>query len=354
MSDMPRNTIVLHAAGGCGISQSETVFGKISELGDGFANIKFNYLDTSMANINKITPRGEFWLVKTKEHSKAAIHGSGAERKFNALDIVANVNEYLDKNKYLKKVPNEFHVVICSASGGTGSVISAVLVQQLLSKNIPVIAVITGDSSNALSAINTLNTLASFTNIARAAHKALSVIYANNHLLVKDNGGMRTAEEAVDKILLNIMTTVSMFLSGQNEALDNQDMVNIIDQSQYKTIQIEPGLYGLTVHSKEIKLPEGSIPTVGRTLTLPGSDFDTNLTLLHHKRGYVDNENVINILKEESFPIHMLAYANFFKLEEENLKKITDDYYHIMNNIKQEHMTGASKSNHDDETGLVF
>ena len=355
-SHSTRNTLVLHACGGCGISLADQVFSKIADLGDGFADIKFTYVDTSMANIDKITPRGEFWIVKTKEHSKAEIRGSGGERKFNALDIQANISEYLDTNKVLKLNTNQFHLVAFSGSGGSGSTAGSLIINSLLSKNIPTIAVVIGDSSNGLNAINTLNTLASLTSIARKQNKALATIYINNHRLVnKEKGiGMKQAEEAANNILLNVMTTCSLFLSGQNEALDNQDMINIIDQSNYKTIQIEAGLYGLTFHSKEIKIPEKSIPTVARTLTLTDKDFDTDLTLLHHKRGWVENENVINVMTAEAFPLHMVVCSNFFKLEENNLKTITDDHYNIMNNIKAEHVGGSSQSSLDEDTGLVF
>ena len=336
----------MHGLGGCGINLLDKVFTHIANLGDGFASIKFSYLDTSRANIDKIQPRGEFGMVKTQEHSRAEIHGSGGDRKTNVSDISANIKQYLDSNKYLKLNPKEFHIAVFSASGGTGAVAGPLLISELLKKGLPVIALVVGDSSNGLNSINTLNTLASLTTVARSNEAALSVVYVNNHLLInrEKGGGMKQAEESADKIILNIMTTCSMFLSGENEAIDNQDMVNIINQANYKTIQIEPGLYGLTFHSKEIKIPEGSIPTVARTITLPGYDFDTELTLLHHKRGWVENPNVINILKEENFPLHMVSLSNFFKMEESSLKSITDNHYNIMDSIKAEHVGGTSKS----------
>ena len=211
-----------------------------------------------------------------------------------------------------------------------------------------------GDSSNGLSTKNTLNTLSSLDGVARGANKPLSVIYVNNHLLVKEDGGMQKAEKEANTVLNNILTTVSLFLSGENEALDNQDMFGIIDQSHYSTIGVEPGIYGLSVHSKQIKLPDGAIPTVGRTLTLEGMSFDTNLTLLHHKRGFVTDPNAITIAKESNFPIHMISCANFLSVEEKTLNKINEDYDNIMANIKANSISGTNKSNVDEATGLVF
>lgn len=349
-----QSVLVVHGLGGCGINMVDSVFSKITDLGDGFARMKFHYCDTSRANIDKITPRGEFWMVKTKSFGKEEINGSGAERATNAADIQANVNEYLDLNKYAKRETNEFHCVVASASGGSGSVISPILVRGLLSRNIPVFAVIVGDSSNALSAKNTKNTLASLNAIAKSLRKPITLVYVNNHTLAGNGIGLKEAEKKADQVVFNIMTSISMFLSGTNEDLDYQDMAGIIDQSHYRTIQIDPGLFGLTVYSKKINIPEGAIPTVGRTVTLPETDFDTTLTLLHHKKGYITSKNAIDIIKPENFPIHMLAYANFFKLEERNLDKIVQDYENIMASIRSEDISGCSTSSMDDETGLIF
>lgn len=347
------NTLIIHSAGGAGITAGDYVTKILRNLGDGFAAIKNHYLDTSRTNIDKIQPDGEFWLIRTKNNSKTEITGSGGERRTHAADIMANVNEYLDTNGYLKRVPDEFHIVIASASGGSGSAVSPMLVRGLISKNIPTIMVLIGDSSNGLNAKNTLKTIAGFDHVARSLNKPLSVIYVNNHTLMKDKG-MKEAEAEANKIIANILTSISLFLSGENEAIDNQDMYGIIDQSHYVSFNIEPGLYGLSVHSKEIKLPEGAIPTVGRTLTLDGLDFDTNLTLIHHKRGYVTNDNAISIAKKENFPIHLISCANYLELEEANLKKIEEEYENIMSNIKSKSLSNNYENNVDKDTGIIF
>lgn len=113
-----QSVLVVHGLGGCGINITDSVFSKIADLGDGFAKLKFHYFDTSRANIDKITPRGEFWMVKTKSFGKGEINGSGAERRTNGKDIMDNAKEYLDTNKYLAKNSREFHCVVSSASGG--------------------------------------------------------------------------------------------------------------------------------------------------------------------------------------------------------------------------------------------
>lgn len=347
------STLIVHACGGAGISISDKVFSRLDELGEGFSKLRYHYIDSSRANIDKIKPKGEFFQIRTKANSIDEISGSGAERKKFAVDIMANVKEYLDANKYLALVRNEFHIVVFSASGGTGNIAGAMIIRDLVMRGIPTIAVVIGDSSNGLNCINTINSLASLNGVAVQTQKALSVIYINNNTLAA-KGNMSKAEDEANNYLANIMVSVSLFLSGENEALDNQDMIGIIDQSNYNTIQVQPGLYGLVFYSKEIKPVEGTIPTVGRSLALLGMDFDTNLTLLHNKRGYVTSENAINIIKEENFPLHMISYANYFEAEEASLKKQADNYQNIMNSIQQKTFTGIQKSEQDDTTGLIF
>lgn len=112
------NTLILHACGGCGINIAADVFTQIAELGEGFAKLKFHYVDTSKANIEKIEPRGEFYQIKTQSNSVYEIQGTGADRRKFIHDIIAGVKDYLDKNKYLSLKRDEFHVVAFSTSGG--------------------------------------------------------------------------------------------------------------------------------------------------------------------------------------------------------------------------------------------
>lgn len=347
----PTNTLILHACGGAGINLSSSVGSIVEKLGDGFCNVEFRYLDTSRANYDKIEAKCDLFQITSKDVTKNDIKGSGGERQTHANDIVDSVKEYLSKNKIKEPKIDEYHVVMFSASGGSGNIIGSVLVQELLKKSIPTVAYVIGDSSNGLCAINTLNVLSTLNNIALKTNKPLVVSYVNNHQLF--NGNMIDAEKAADKMILNSMSTLSLFLSGRHEGLDNQDLINIIDQSNYKTISLPAGLYGLHFYSKAVELPEGASPTVGRTLATSGQDFDTKVNLLHHKKGFIDSENAVKIMGDQ-LPIHMLVYANFFAVEEKILKPITEDYYATMDKVKNQNVSGTSRSSMDDDTGFIF
>lgn len=345
------NTIKVTAAGGAGISLADKVIKNVGILGDGFSNIDIKYIDTSKADISKIEHNPEdFFLVKSSEFSKSEIMGSGAERKTNVGPIVESTKVFLDKNKYLKPDPTEYHLVLFSASGGTGSVLGSILVNSLMERDIPVIALMIGDSSNALSAINTINTIAGLNSMAVKNNKPLSVMYVNNNDFIED--GALSGVMNANKAIFNAVSVLSLFLSGENESIDNQDMINIIDQSKYSTIKVKPGLYGLTTFSKEVMLQQGVIPTVARTLTTKGISPDINVKLLHHKAGIVTSENVIEIFGDQ-YPLHIVSAANQFTIENEKLKSITDEYYNMMDGIVVNDIVGSEKATEDDN-GLIL
>lgn len=348
---MANGKIIVHCCGGAASNIANKVLAPIAELGDGFADLIFNYIDTASDLLTRDVPEGYKWKIETSQHGKAAIDGSGGERRTNAADIMASIGKYLDERKYTKMVPNEFHLVVCSASGGSGNVIGGLMIDRLLESNIPSVLLVVGDSSNGYYATNTLNSLASFNAIATKRNKSLGVIYANNHTV--GNGKLKQGKDDVNALMQSYVTTLAMFLSGSNHDIDSQDMRGIIDQSNYKTIQINPGLYGLQFFTKEVKKIENSIPTVGRTLTLEDIDFDINVKLLHHKAGIVLDEQAKEMY-DGQFPVHMVMFSNFFNIEEENLKRTSDDAYNIAESIKSKTIEGSKKSSVDDDLGIIL
>lgn len=346
-----KSKLIVTACGGAGISIADKVINKLCELGDGFAEVNTMYIDTATNNIEKIEhDRNNFWLVKAKGFNSTNISGSGGERRTNADDIMANVKEYLDHFKLLKKVTNEYHAVIFSASGGSGSVIGPAVIKNFLERNIPVFAVMVGDSSNGLAAINTQNTISTLDSISKLTNKPLMVIYSNNQAFA--DKGLMEAEKKVNRILFNTLSTLSLFLSGVNEALDFKDMEGFIDQSHFRTLNVKPGLYGLSIHSKDVSIPKDSMPIIARTLTLDNLPSDINIETGHHKVGFVTSENAINIYKDQ-FPLHAITLSNYFNSEVTTLKRITDNHYNVMDNIQNSTIISSARSEASDD-GFVF
>jgi len=346
------NTIRLIGVGGAGVTIGNEVGGMLSDLGEGFSNVVRHYVDTSTNNItDDMRDEGLFHLIESKNLTKAKIMGSGSERRTHAGDINESVKDYLDKNKILNNKTDMFNVVVFSGSGGTGSVGGPLIVKNLLEANIPVVVVMVGDSTNGLSGLNTISTIATLHKFTMAHKKALPIMYVNNEAYMSN--GVSNAIADANKSIFNSLSALSLFLSGDNESIDSQDMINIIDQTNYKTINVKPGLYALSTFSKNVVLPEGCIPTVTRTLTTRGVSPDLNIVPAHSKSGTILADNAANIYREHA-PIHMVAYANFFKIEEQRLRAFTDKIQAAMAAIETEDIGSHSQSEVDDDTGLIF
>lgn len=345
--------IIAHFCGGAGINLSQEVVDPISSLGTGFSDIVFNYLDTSRANYDKLkNPKGELFLVQNKNYGEKTMHGAGGERRNKLKEIADNIPDYLNSRKYMKKEPDEYHMVVFSGSGGSGNTISALLCKDLLTRSIPVFCVIVGDSSNVMYAINTLNTLATLNKFALDLNKPLSVIYYNNSNFYTD--GLGAAQKAVNKQMFVTLSAMSLFLSGKNDDLDNQDIINFIDQSNYKTVEVKPGLYGLHVYTKDINLPEGATPTNARILTAPDQDFGLKANIMHFKQGVVSDTSVFESIPVDQFPLYLVTYSNFFSIEEAALRPQTENGYNIVDNVVNNQVSGTSRSNVDEDTGLIL
>lgn len=346
------NKLIVHGVGGCGINVTNDVFNSVSNLGDGFCEVIRHYVDTSTANIGKVK-EGSKWLIKSKDVTKAAIKGSGGERKTHHLDIMSSIKEYVTQGGWTSKKPNEFHFVVFSGSGGTGSVGGVILTQSLLTRDIPTVVFLVGDSTNALNTKNTMDTIASLDKIARASKKPLSVVYYNNHEVANEKG-LSKAEQFVNSSILNMASVLSMFLSGTIDDIDEQDMYGLIDQSHYRKITVEPGLYKLEISLKDLKTLSNATPTVNRTLTVGDIEYDIDTTFLHSKRGYVVVNNAIDRIKQDNFPVHLTSYANYFTTEHERLSSLEKEYNNIMSSIRNNAVGGASDAVEDDDTGLVL
>lgn len=354
--------IIVHAAGGCGISVADKVMTRIAALGDGYAEIVFKYIDTTKNNIDHIEPKGEFWQITQKNADGSAVDGSGGERSAQAGNIDKSIKEYLDHNKIYKQVTGEYHMVISSMSGGSGSVIGATLTRELLKRDIPVLPVLIGDTSNALGAINTVDGFKTLDSISRMLNKPVVTYYVNNHKL----GPSISANRAqANEILFRDLSVVSIFLSGMNDSLDYSDMVSMIYPAYYKKVEVKPGVYGLQVFDKEPPKQQGpdkpeeyTVPLVGRSLTVKGGEINLNFGLNHFKEGIIVSENVLNTYttdKSPYLPLYMFLMLDPYSyIVNEINTKIISRYNEIAKETKTTNICEMTGSVADEETGIVF
>ena len=252
---MKKNTIIIHACGGAGCAIGTKVIDALTEQYSTYSDMpawEIEYIDSTEQNIISVLGRDpstmdNFTKITSNLHSKKDIDGSGGDRGTNYKDIAIAASAYLDDNAWIKNNVNEFHIVISSAGGGTGSVISPLLVNSLLERNITVIPILIGDSSTMNYARNTLNALSTFNNIANKLKKPIALIYGDNDS--SDTVDCTDTVNNVNAVILAQITVLSVFLSGTNTNIDNQDMHNFIDftKNRLMSSEIPVGVYGLDI-----------------------------------------------------------------------------------------------------------
>lgn len=352
---MSTSTIKVLSCGGGGINVAKKVIEPLGTLGAGFSKIDIDYIDTADADVRQNNiPLDKFFQVTASGHSAQEISGTGGQRHVLINDVSKWVPTYLDKRGYTEKKTHEFFVVVFSAGRGSGSTIGPLIVNGLLSRNIPTLCIVIGDSYSEEATKNTIKTIESLQNIAVSKNKALSVVYYNNHAFSdKGNNG----EDIVNKALSIDMSILSAFLSGENGGIDYNDMCHFIDQSAYeRNIVITPGLYGVqmrkgNLYQDTIKVTDGVIIVGGRTLKAYESDEPgMDLLLRHHKFGVIREDNVRNMFGA-NMPIHILTMGNAISIQKNELLKIQEQYDRI---ISEQVISNASITGEIDSSGIVI
>jgi hypothetical protein len=344
------NTMIIHHCGGAGLNIARYLQGAgLANQGSGFCNVVSRFIDTSDNNLGDL-PADTFWKVTSDSFDNSTIDGSGGERRTNVAAISSNILKYLDSVGYVNEVVGEYHVVIFSGSGGSGSVLAPLLISNLRKRDIPVLAIMVGDSSNGLSCRNTLNTMATMEQISKVvAGKPIGMLYYNNDAV--DGTDASGKENNVNADIYRALTVMSVYLSGDNGDIDSKDMINFLSPDRYSTISIAPNLYTIRIHTGgPVKNNKGEINLIGRTLTLPDNKSAPDVVLLQHKYGTVSDPNVLEQVGD-LLPIHMVLTADSLKDEHAMLTTTVNEYDIIMNSIKSSSLSGADEAT---DNGLVI
>lgn len=254
-----------------------------------------------------------------------------SERRTNYEVISASVLEYLDSKGFTKKASNVFHVVLFSAGGGTGSITGPVLSKALVERGIPTILVAVGDDTTGSLAQNTANTLATIQNFSKMIKKPLVTYYRNN----TNNKGNNISERLVstDNNILTFLAGISLFLSGENFNLDNQDLITLIDFTPLTSINLSPGAYNINIYSNTISDNDHDY-FIGRTLTYEDISPDPGIKLLHWKQGAIINPNVLNTINRDELPLHLVLGSGVISEEVNKLKVHVQELKDIASKVK--------------------
>jgi hypothetical protein len=213
LTQAKRNVLIIGCGGGgTNISYNLEKLRNSNELG--FATAEIVYVDASRSNMRADIPAKAVYLID-------GLDGSGKVRSENHSEIGLRVKDILQRFR-----PGDLVIVISTLAGGTGSVISPLLVKELLMRGIPTIVIGVGDTTTRLDTENTLKSIQSFEHIAKKADVPVVMQYLEN--------SERNSRAEIDKQVKQMVGSLCSLFSGENRELDSKDLFNFLNFSNPK------------------------------------------------------------------------------------------------------------------------
>lgn len=170
-------------------------------------------LDTSEANLKgRQVPQDSVYLIPD-------LDGSGKVRSENHQEISRWIRRMINEVS-----PQEFNVIVFSASGGSGSVIGPLLIKELNERRLPVIGIVVGSHESVISCNNTLNTLMSLESIAEKTELPVVINYQHN-----ETNEPRTR---VDETIHGLISSFLVLASDENREMDRKDLEHFLHFSK--------------------------------------------------------------------------------------------------------------------------
>ena len=327
-----KGRLSIYATGGAGTNIVSTRFEKHrGKQAPGLAVVEPTYIDTSKSNMLGAT------LPADAVYHFQGLDGAGQVRREHAAVVKERAKEILHKHR-----PGDVAVVIHSGSGGSGSVIGPILVQELIARDTPTVVIMIGDASTRLYAENTLNTIKSYEAIAKAASAPIVIAYLQN---TQD-----TPRAAVDKEVEVIVIGLAALFSRENTELDSRDLYNWLRFDKVTTFK-QPMLAGLhIVANGESHDHVGNIISVA---TLAKAGADTTLPFMPEVRflGLFPNDMAKDIADKS--PVHFITGDRVVYEAVANVQKVLA---HLSEEQQQRvgQKSILAAGDRADETGLVF
>lgn len=165
-------------------------------------------------------------------------NGSGKVQSTNYPKAVPFIKETLAKH-----APGTFNVVVFGTSGGTGPMLGALLIRELLQTNRPVVALLISDHTSIIEMKNSVTTLRNLAN-------QTSVDQLNRPIAFIEaiNSNDRTRGQ-VNKQIIDNLNLLSVFLNEDNEEADYEDISNLLNYN--KVIGVPASLSRIHFFNKE-------------------------------------------------------------------------------------------------------
>lgn len=315
--------VFIHGCGGAGVTILSKEIARLVD--DSSLHVDIRYIDTSRADIDllPINDPSKIFLV-TNNKVKKAIDGSGGVR--GALDtyITESMQEYVDKLEYDK---DDIHIVLSSASGGSGSLIAPRLIHNLKSIGVSAIYITLIDTSSIEYCNTSIKTLAHIDLMGHKYKYSIPTLILDNKEAIK----VVNARIGVRAELLAIL------LSAKHKALDTADIRLFASNGYDKEVT---GLVSIGIYKdNNISNLKDSLISTLRVLT-NDEDFKIDTDVLskvrQYKIGYLTEELTLR-LNDMGYPIplYFAITPNKALKTIEDAKKDLEDKLTIKEDKKQ-------------------
>lgn len=201
------------------------------------ANREATYVGLDSSGANDVGGLFPVERMPAAEGNKMA-RGSGKVKLTNYPKAEPFVEEVLSKHK-----PSSFNIVVCSAAGGTGSMLGVLLVRRLIEMNKPVVILTVSDHTSQKEMENSVGTLRSLAAQTEADQLNKPIAFIN---VVNDNNHTRGE---INATIIHKLDLLSMFLTEQNEEVDYEDIANMLTYS--KTCKVPPALSEINFYDEK-------------------------------------------------------------------------------------------------------
>lgn len=261
------NTVRIYGCGGCGTNIANKFAGRGEQ--NGHATLVPTVIDTSKSNLRgkDIAPENTYLFE--------GLDGSGKVRKENYQEINRNVKQML-----VDLPPEQYNLVVFSASGGSGSVIAPLIIQELAKKGKPVMAIVVGSDESIIAANNTLKTLQSLEAIAEAVETPVVMSYHHND----------DARSVVDNSIVAVIDAISVLFSGMNNEMDHMDAVHWLNYT--KSVNVRPRLATLLITTSPNSFEEITAPISVASLYVSPDTKRVSTSADYHTEAFSDMAKV--------------------------------------------------------------
>lgn len=322
---MSKATIRLYALGGAGVNSAINFYG--AKATKGFAEIKTCFVDTSVSNMRDMIGTT---ISDEDVYLLDGVDGSGKQRSANYQEFLTHVKPILHKFK-----PEDFNIVVSSASGGSGSTLAMIIIKELIERGHSAVLVLIGSEESKITIENTVKTLQSIDNISRKQVKRPIVVsYWHN--------SAKQSRSANDESIKQTILALSMLTSKENKELDTADVTNFIGFDSVTSVK--EGISLLYITSDEEVASSIKYPISSASLFCKYGASADNLTPEYSCTGYPTPE----VLKESD--LHFVISQH----EVESIYKNLDERLNTFKEAVTARLSAVALGGNADDNGIVL